>query len=80
MITRDRYDVLAKAIASTLEDAVAAGGTTFDDAAYANVAGEPGGFRTQVYGRKYCERCGRAIIKTREIDNRTTYYCKVRQT
>jgi formamidopyrimidine-DNA glycosylase len=75
-ISRSRWDRLADAVRTTLEKALAAGGTTLRD--YASLEGRPGEFGTQcaVYGREGepCMRCGTRIRALRQ-GQRSTFYC-----
>jgi len=68
-LLRDVRDVLAEALA--------AGGTSFDDL-YVNVNGESGWFARDlnVYGRRGepCPRCGRPVVRTAFM-NRSSYTC-----
>ena len=80
-ISRARWDRLAVAIRETLENALAAGGTTLRD--YASAEGRPGGFQAQcaVYGRAGlpCRACGAPIRAVRQ-GQRSTFYCPRCQT
>jgi len=75
-ISRQRWDVIAKAVRVTLERAVEKGGTTLRD--FASAHGEPGDFLPEcaVYGRegKPCPRC-RTPIKAIRQGQRSTFYC-----
>ena len=75
-VSRARYRVLAEAIHTTLELALAAGGSTLRDFVDAN--GAPGCFQQQygVYGRagEPCRRCGSTIRLLRQ-GQRSTFYC-----
>ncbi len=75
-ISRERWDRLAKAIRTTLERAIAAGGTTLRD--FAGADGQLGHFQLQcaVYGRagKPCPRCGTKIRALRQ-GQRSTFFC-----
>jgi formamidopyrimidine-DNA glycosylase len=70
---------LYRAMQEVLTDAVKAGGTTLEDQAYRNLAGEPGTFQNQLkaYGQegKACRRCRNPIVRGR-WGNRSTYYCE----
>ena len=60
-----------------LTEAVRARGTSFRD--YRDAAGERGSFaeQLQAYGREgqRCQRCGRRLVATHEIDGRSTVFC-----
>ena len=60
-----------------LTAAVTARGTSFRD--YRDASGERGSFAGQLraYGREgeRCERCGRRLVATHEIDGRSTVFC-----
>lgn len=75
-IARHRYDQLAEAIRSVLEDAIEAGGTTLRD--FVGSDGKPGYFRQhlRVYGRANlpCPQCGDPI-RVRRLAQRATYDC-----
>jgi formamidopyrimidine-DNA glycosylase len=75
-ISRARWDRLATAVRSTLERALAAGGTTLRD--FASAEGHPGYFQNEcaVYGREGqpCRACGTAIRAVRQ-GQRSTFYC-----
>jgi len=75
-LSRERWDRLAAAIRSTLERALAAGGSTLRD--FVGGDGQPGHFQNDhaVYGRagEPCPACGTAIRGTRHA-GRATYYC-----
>jgi formamidopyrimidine-DNA glycosylase len=80
-ISRPRWDRLAAAVRETLEQALAAGGTTLRD--YASFDGRPGEFGTQcaVYGREGqpCPACATPIRALRQ-GQRSTFYCPGCQT
>jgi formamidopyrimidine-DNA glycosylase len=80
-IARRRYDNLAEAIRSVLEEAIAAGGTTLRD--FYGGDGEPGYFLQElsVYGREDepCLHCGEPLAAI-VLGQRATYYCKRCQT
>lgn len=71
-----RWERVAGAVRSTLERALAAGGTTLRD--FASADGHPGLFQTKcaVYGRegKPCPRCGARVRSVRQ-GQRSTFYC-----
>jgi len=75
-ISRARFDRLATSVRSTLQRALAAGGTTLRD--FASADGTPGHFQSQcaVYGREGepCRACGTSIRAIRQ-GQRSTYYC-----
>jgi formamidopyrimidine-DNA glycosylase len=77
-LSRRRLDRLAGAIRETLEDAIAAGGTTLEDGGFVDAAGEAGSFAVDlaVYGRKDapCRRCGRGIRRV-VLNARPAYFC-----
>lgn len=80
-LSRAQTARLTTAIRSVLARAVAAGGSTLDDAAYLDPLGRPGSFQSQVsaYGRKI-GRCGHALKATRRpIAGRTSLFCPVCQ-
>jgi formamidopyrimidine-DNA glycosylase len=68
---------LLGAAADVMNDALAAGGTSFDSL-YVNVNGESGYFSRSLdaYGRedKPCRRCGTPIRRAKFM-NRSSYYC-----
>ena len=71
-----RYDKLAEAIKTILNEAIAAGGTTISD--FRQSDGRPGYFdqELQVYGRggMKCVKCGQ-LIKSFRLGQRSTFYC-----
>ncbi len=75
-ISRARWDRLAAAVRSTLERALAAGGTTLRD--FASADGHPGFFQNEcaVYGREGepCVHCATPIRALRQ-GQRSTFYC-----
>lgn len=75
-ISRKRYQRLVPAIRQTLEDAIAAGGSSIRD--YIHNDGSSGYFQIQcaVYGRsgEPCRRCGSAVRQIRQA-GRSTFYC-----
>lgn len=76
-LSRDRCDRLAEAIKSTLNDALASGGSTLRD--YVGASGEPGAYFTihaAVYEREGqpCRVCA-TPIKRYVQGQRATYYC-----
>lgn len=75
-LTRPACGRLAAAVRATLEEAIAAGGSSMRDFVHAD--GGPGGFqlRWAVYGREGepCRNCG-AAIRALRLGQRSTYYC-----
>lgn len=75
-LSLERWERLAESVRSTLERALAAGGTTLRD--FASSDGRPGYFQHEfaVYGRggKPCMRCGGTIRALRQ-GQRSTFYC-----
>lgn len=75
-ISRERLVVLALAIRRTLENAIKSGGTSLRD--FVGGDGSPGYFRQKlrVYQRegKSCS-CGRGVIRSLRLGQRTTFYC-----
>lgn len=71
-----RFDRLAAAAVTTLERAIAQGGTTLND--FADASGQSGYFQVElaVYGRagEPCGRCGQAIRRT-VLAGRSTFWC-----
>ncbi|MBA1149578.1 bifunctional DNA-formamidopyrimidine glycosylase/DNA-(apurinic or apyrimidinic site) lyase [Ectothiorhodospiraceae bacterium WFHF3C12] len=76
-VGRQRYAVLAEAVAAVLREAIEAGGTTLRD--FTSSEGRPGYFRQQlsVYGRggERCRRCTQGRINVIRLGQRATYYC-----
>ena len=74
---------LHAAIGAVLNDAIAAGGSTLDDAAYVDVDGVAGSYqhRHVVYGRAdhRCTSCQRGRIRRIVVAQRSTHYCPVCQ-
>jgi len=74
----DEVQRLHEGIRSVLRAAIAAGGTTLEDAAYQQADGQPGEFSRQlaVYGREgeACPCCGAAIERVK-VGQRSTYLC-----
>lgn len=70
---------LATAIVDTLAEAIAAGGSTLDDAQYVDLLGRPGGFQDQhrVYGLegRTCGSCGRGTIARVKVGGRSSFFC-----
>lgn len=79
-LTRPRCRRLAEAVRTTLERAIAAGGSSLRD--FVDSHGEPGYFQQTyfVYGRadQPCRQCGAPIRSTR-LGNRATSFCPVCQ-
>jgi formamidopyrimidine-DNA glycosylase len=75
-VTRAEFGKLVEAVRAVLNDAIAAGGTTFRD--FRDSSGEPGYFvqKLFVYDRagQPCRKC-RAPIKRLVIGQRSSYYC-----
>ncbi len=75
-IAAARWRGLADGIQTTLEQAIAEGGTTLND--FADGEGRTGYFQVSlgVYGREGepCPRCG-AAIRRLVLGGRSTYYC-----
>ena len=73
---------LRDAIVSVLEESISLRGTSFRD--YVDGRGERGSFveRLAAYGRggEPCQRCGRPLESTHEIDGRQTVFCPHCQT
>ncbi|MBA0124843.1 bifunctional DNA-formamidopyrimidine glycosylase/DNA-(apurinic or apyrimidinic site) lyase [Haloechinothrix sp. YIM 98757] len=76
-LTRKQGRELFRAVAEVLDEALTAGGTSFD-ALYVNVNGQSGYFSRAlaVYGRdgEPCERCA-ALIRREDFMNRSSYFC-----
>ncbi|BBY32297.1 DNA-formamidopyrimidine glycosylase [Mycolicibacter minnesotensis] len=76
-LSRPRLRALLGAAADVMNDALAAGGTSFDSL-YVNVNGESGYFSRSLdaYGREDqpCRRCGTPIRRAKFM-NRSSYYC-----
>ncbi|WP_409426594.1 bifunctional DNA-formamidopyrimidine glycosylase/DNA-(apurinic or apyrimidinic site) lyase [Mycobacterium sp. SMC-11] len=76
-LSRPRLRALLAAAAEVMNDALAAGGTSFDSL-YVNVNGESGYFSRSLdaYGREDepCRRCGTPIRRAKFM-NRSSYYC-----
>lgn len=75
-ISRKRYRVLVPAIRDTLENSIAAGGSSVRD--YVHSDGGAGYFQLScaVYGREGepCPHCGRPVLAIRQA-GRSTFYC-----
>ena len=75
-VARAEYAKLVKAVRAVLEDAIAAGGTTFRD--FKGSDGEPGYFvqKLFVYDRagEPCRKC-KTPIKRLVIGQRSSFYC-----
>ncbi|WP_125078484.1 DNA-formamidopyrimidine glycosylase [Mycobacterium sp. P7213] len=76
-LSRPRLRALLAAAAEVMNDALAAGGTSFDSL-YVNVNGESGYFSRSLdaYGREDepCRRCGTPIRRAKFM-NRSSYFC-----
>ncbi len=76
-LSRPRLRTLLGAAAAVMNDALAAGGTSFDSL-YVNVNGESGYFSRSLdaYGREDepCRRCG-TPIRREKFMNRSSYFC-----
>src|SRR6185437_1457938 len=76
-LTRPAIATLVEAVRAVMNEALAAGGTSFDSL-YVNVNGESGYFERSlhVYGREGepCHRCGRPIARMKWM-NRSSYFC-----
>ncbi|MFL0276748.1 bifunctional DNA-formamidopyrimidine glycosylase/DNA-(apurinic or apyrimidinic site) lyase [Mycobacterium sp. SMC-19] len=76
-LSRPRLRALLGAAAAVMNDALAAGGTSFDSL-YVNVNGESGYFSRSLdaYGREDepCRRCG-TPIRREKFMNRSSYFC-----
>jgi len=79
-ISRPRYERLVEVIKETLQDAIAAGGSSLRD--FVNSQGKPGYFQQQyfVYGRtdEPCRRCSTPIRQIRQ-GQRSTFFCPICQ-
>jgi formamidopyrimidine-DNA glycosylase len=75
-VTRAEYEKLVRAVREVLNDAIAAGGTTFRD--FLDSDGEPGYFVQKLFvydrGGQPCRRC-KTPIKRLVIGQRSSYYC-----
>lgn len=80
-LSRPRLRALLAAAAEVMNDALAAGGTSFDSL-YVNVNGESGYFSRSLdaYGREDepCRRCGTPIRRAKFM-NRSSYFCPICQ-
>jgi len=78
VVARGRIERLAGSIRTVLERAVAAGGTTLEDGAFADPSGKWGDFAVElaVYGRdgEECRRCG-TVIRRITLNARSAFYC-----
>lgn len=76
-ITRAKLAELLDAVADVMGEAIAVGGTSFDEL-YVNVNGQSGYFERSLnaYGREGepCRRCGTAMRRTAFM-NRSSFYC-----
>ncbi|MFT4147570.1 MAG: bifunctional DNA-formamidopyrimidine glycosylase/DNA-(apurinic or apyrimidinic site) lyase [Micrococcaceae bacterium] len=77
MIPEDSYKKLWEAIKEVLQEAISAGGTSFDEL-YVKVNGNSGYFdrKLNVYGREdsACAHCGTAIVREKFM-NRSSFFC-----
>jgi formamidopyrimidine-DNA glycosylase len=75
-LTRDDVKRLVRAVRTTLNAAIRAGGTSLRD--YVDTSGDPGSFRQKLYvyerDRKPCRVCG-TLIKKITQGQRSTYFC-----
>lgn len=75
-ISKIRYEILANAVKSILNQAIKMGGTTLKD--FLNHNGKPGYFQQylNIYGKQNqaCPKCQQAV-KMIKISQRATYYC-----
>jgi formamidopyrimidine-DNA glycosylase len=75
-ISKPRYERLAAEVRKTLQEAIAAGGSSLRD--FYGADGNPGYFQQEyfVYGRtgQPCKQCGTAIRQIRQ-GQRSTFYC-----
>lgn len=75
-LSRNRCERIVHAVRATLEDALAAGGSSLRDFTHSD--GRPGWFQQQhlVYGRagEPCRVCGQAV-RTLRMGQRSTFYC-----
>jgi formamidopyrimidine-DNA glycosylase len=76
-LKKDQLELLIDSAKQVMSDALAAGGTSFDDL-YVNVNGESGYFERSlaVYGQRGepCPRCGAKISKE-SFMNRSSHFC-----
>jgi formamidopyrimidine-DNA glycosylase len=77
VLSKPKLATLLDAAAEVMTDALAAGGTSFDEL-YVNVNGQSGYFdrALDAYGRegRPCRRCG-AIMRREKFMNRSSCYC-----
>lgn len=82
LLTQGQAEELLRHAAEVMGEALAAGGTSFDDL-YVNVNGESGYFERSldVYGRedRPCRRCATPIVR-RKFTNRSSFLCPSCQT
>jgi formamidopyrimidine-DNA glycosylase len=80
-LTKGQLELLIESATAVMADALAAGGTSFDDL-YVNVNGESGYFERAlaVYGQRGepCPRCGRPIAREAFM-NRSSHFCRACQ-
>ncbi|MFT4186724.1 MAG: bifunctional DNA-formamidopyrimidine glycosylase/DNA-(apurinic or apyrimidinic site) lyase [Micrococcaceae bacterium] len=76
-ISKAQYELLWKSVKDVLNEAIVAGGTSFDKL-YVNTNGESGYFSRSlnVYGRagEACSRCGNEIVREKFM-NRSSFLC-----
>lgn len=75
-VTRAQYAALVRAVRAVLEDAIAAGGTSFRD--FRDSEGNPGYFAQKLFvydrGGEPCRKC-RTSIRRLVIGQRSSYFC-----
>ena len=82
-VSRDQARRLHVSIHEVLNEAIAQGGSTLDDAQYVDLSGEAGSYQDhhRVYGRagQRCLSCGRGFVLSGTIGGRTSSWCGVCQ-
>jgi formamidopyrimidine-DNA glycosylase len=82
-LSRSAEAGLHRCILEVLTEAIDAGGSTLDDAAYVDVDGVAGSYQQHhvVYGRvgQRCGSCDRGRIRRIQVAQRSTHYCPVCQ-
>lgn len=82
-VSRDQARRLHSSIHAVLNEAIAQGGSTLDDAQYVDLLGAAGSYQDQhlVYGRsgQRCRTCGRGFVLSGIIGGRTSSWCGVCQ-
>ena len=82
-VSRDQARRLHVSIHEVLNEAIAKGGSTLDDAQYVDLMGEAGSYQENhlVYGRagQRCLSCGRGFVLSGTIGGRTSSWCGVCQ-